>query len=471
MTMVAGLALALGACGSSGTPTRDGSGDRGDVGPDGAPDTAAASTGAGGTSGAAGAAETSGPDAAPDAVDDAGAGGDAGADSGSDGGAAGTGVNTCATSAPDGGAAGAGACAAGKAECGGAAGDCETTIATDVMNCGRCGRACGAGATCTNGLCSGTVILKPDVSSNWCGAAFSATKAYMITCWGTALSEVRVAPLEPGASVIGTRIKHYTGVPVVAMRGILIDGDSVYYGLEGSPSNLWKFPLDATDATNVVSASAFEAGQRFDSLQLVGDTYWWNHNTHTAGGQVAPSTIEKRAKTGTTSTKVVTLPGVSYALVVTAANLYWLEARTGAGTALYTAPIAGGTVADTKKLGDATGGYLVRQGDYVYWSHKVGAPNGSVMRLKIDDAAATPQPVSTCLNAPTGLVADAGFVYFRQADALYRAPVTGGVPQQLSPAIPAHDQQATQIWHVDDKYVYFGADPGFGTSSLVRVAK
>lgn len=463
--LVGTMVLVAGACGSSGSPAKDGSPDVADVGGgDGAPDQAAAGTGGAGTTGAAGTG-------AIDAGDDAADGGTADGGDAADG-AAGTGaVNTCGTvSAIDGGA-GASLCAAGKAECGGVAGDCETTIATDVMNCGRCGRACGAGATCTNGLCSGTVILQPDVSSNWCDGVFSATKAYMVTCWGTSLSEVRVAPLEPGASVVGTRIKHYTGVSVVAMRGILIDGDSVYYGLEDAPSNLWKFPLEATGPADVTSATTFENGTRFDSLQLVGDTYWWNDNTHTAAGQIQPSTIKKRAKAGTTSTTVVTLPGLSYSLVVTATHLYWLEARTAGMTALYMSPIAGGTVDDTRKVADAVGGYLVRQGDYVYWTNRAAAPNGSVMRLKVGDDAAKPEPVSTCLTSPMGLAADATHVYFRQSNALYRAPLGGGLAEQLSPAIPANDPQATRIFHVDAKYVYFSAGATAGASTLVRVAK
>jgi hypothetical protein len=70
-----------------------------------------------------------------------------------------------------------------------------------------------------------------------------------------------------------------------------------------------------------------------------------------------------------------------------------------------------------------------------------------------------------------GLVADATHVYFRQSNALYRAPLGGGLAEQLSPAIAANDPQATRIFHVDAKYVYFSAGPTAGASTLVRVAK
>jgi hypothetical protein len=455
------LLLGLAACGSHGSPSKDSGADRGGDssaagagGSDAGAGTGGETAGAGGAAGADASAGAAGADAsAGSGGGAAGADASAGADGGGDG-AAGATVNTCGAS--DGGASDAGA---------------DGGLANDVLNCGRVGRACGAGATCNNGLCDATVILKPDVASNWCDGVFSATKAYMVTCWGTELSEVRVAPLEPGASVVGTRIKSYVGVPVVALRGILIDGDSVYYGLEGAPSNLWKFPLEATGPADVTSASTFEDATRFDSLRLVGDTYWWTDNSHTAAGQIRPSEIKKRAKTGTASTTVFSLPGLSVGLVVGTSHLYWLDVRTAGATAVYMAPITGGTVTDTKKVADAVGGQLVRQGGYIYWTNRAAAPNGSVMRLKLDDDAATPEPVATCLNMPTGLAADASHVYFRQANALYRAPVTGGVAQQLSPPVPANDPQANAIFHVDDKYVYFAAGATAGASTLVRVAK
>ena len=81
------------------------------------------------------------------------------------------------------------------------------------------------------------------------------------------------------------------------------------------------------------------------------------------------------------------------------------------------------------------------------------------------------EDVAVGLNLPEGLVTDSQYAYFKQLDALYRVPLCGGTPEQLSPVVPAHDAQATAIFHVDDKYVYFAAGAGFGQSTLVRVAK
>ncbi len=84
---------------------------------------------------------------------------------------------------------------------------------------------------------------------------------------------------------------------------------------------------------------------------------------------------------------------------------------------------------------------------------------------------AEPEEVATGLNLPEGLATDSKYAYFKQLDALYRVRLCGGAVEQLSPVVPAHDAQATAIFHVNEKYVYFAADPGFGTSTLVRVAK
>lgn len=466
------VAVGLSACGSgdSGKSVRPCSGNQcaGDAGDAGSSEVGGAAAAGGSTlAGGAGSGGSLASDAgAAGVVAEAGSSSDAGA----------TGAGTAG--AGDAGAAGAPpafVCPAGTADCDGDGIDCETNIATDASNCGRCERKCGGTAQCTTGWCQATVILDPPtgVSSNWCGAAFTATTAYMVTCWGNSdLSEVRTAPLEPGADVFGTRIRHYTNVSVVALRGIVIDGNDVFYGLQGAPSNLWKFPLNATGTNDVSVGLQFENNIRFDDLQLIGDTYYWETNTHTVPGQIAPSTLYKRKKGDVASTPLFALPGLSYDLTVTPTRLVWLESRTAGNVRVYRAPAAGGTVTDAKEVAIATpSSYLVKQGEYAYWTVKSAAPNGRVVRLKIEDDTAVPEDVVTGLNLPEGLESDAGYLYFKQADALYRAPITGGKAEQLSVVVPAHDAQATQIFHVNEKYVYFAAGAGFGDSTLVRVAK
>jgi hypothetical protein len=412
-----------------------------------------------------------------------------GGEPGSPGGVSGTGSNMAgeggSTPTSEGGAAGmnasAGAagetdpgpreCAVGTADCDDNHEDCETNTASDPLNCGRCERACGATAACTTGLCGATVLLNPTGDSNWCDAVFSATTAYMVTCWG-GFTELRTTPLELGPGVLGTQIKSYS-VPVVAARGMLIDGNDVLFGMEGSPSYLYKFPLDANGPEDVTIAYTFENGTRFDDISLVGDTFYWNHNTHTAGGQVQPGFIKKRAKAGVSSTTLVTGLGLSYNLQVFDSKLVWLEQRTAvAALGLYRSPLAGALVADVELVAEAGGGsVLTRHGDYAYWTDKVASPNGRIRRLLADDAAAEPEDIATGLQLPEGIVADDHYVYFKQSDALYRVAIDGGVPEQLSPVVPANDAQATAVYFVDDQYVYFAAGPNGGDSTLVRVAK
>ena len=281
-------------------------------------------------------------------------------------------------------------------------------------------------------------------------------------------------PLEPGADVLGTRIQHWNNVPVVALRGILIDGPDVYFGLEAAgPSNLWKFPLGADGPEDVSSAMVFENSERFDYLQLIGDQYYWADNTLTVPGVVAPSSLKRRGKAEAGATTLVSGLGTTGGLLVTPTSLYWMENRIqGATTTFYRAPIAGTTAAETELVAVATlGSYTTQRGEYVYWTHKAAAPDGKVRRLAHGAAGLVIEDVATGLNLPEGLATDASYAYFKQLDALYRVPLAGGVAEQLSPPVPAHDTQATQVFHVDDKYVYMAADPGFGTSTVVRVAK
>ena len=478
--LVVGFAVSIGmiACGSSdevkkvpGEPGGAGDGGASDGGATANGGLAASEVGGGneggaenpGTSGRAGAGNASGNDGGA-----GGAGPSAGAGGLNANAGAGGADDVCLDDAPG------TLCPAGSADCDDDPSDCETNTTSDTANCGRCARACGGDAACTNGLCAATVLLDPNVSSNWCSGAFTATTAYMITCWGNNdLSEVRSAPLEPGANVLGTGIKSYNNVSVVAMRGLVVDGNDVLFGLQESPSHLYKFPLDADGPEDVSVGYTFENNQRFDDLQLIGDTFWWNHNTHTTPGNIQPSTIEKRTKSAANSTVLVSGLGQSYNLRVFTDQLLWLEQRTQQSvTSVYRSPVAGAAVADTELVAVATpGAYMRQQGDYVYWTHKAAAPNGKLRRLKADAPANEIEDIATSLNLPEGLVVDSKYAYFKQVDALYRVPLCGGTPQQLSPVVPAHDAQATQIFHVDDKYVYFAAGAGFGQSTLVRVAK
>jgi hypothetical protein len=377
-----------------------------------------------------------------------------------------------------GGAAGAPGieCATGTANCDDDPTDCETNTATDASNCGRCARSCGGTAVCSAGLCAATEVLNPSGTSNYCGAAASASTLYAITCWGNSYSEVRSVALEPAASVLGTQIKLYSGasaVPLGALRGVLIDGNDVLYGLQESPSHIYKFPLNADGPEDVTVAYTFENQVRFDDLKLIGDTFYFNSNTHTAAGQIMPSTIKMRPKTGVSTTTLVSGLGLSYNLQVFATKLVWLEQRTAQSVlSVYRAPLAGAAVADVELLAVAApGGYMTRQGDYVYWTHKAAAPNGKLRRLAVEDAAAEIEDVATGLNLPEGLITDEQYAYFKQLDALYRLPLAGGAAEQLSPAVPAHDTQATALYYIDAKYVYFSAGNEFGASNMVRVAK
>lgn len=372
----------------------------------------------------------------------------------------------------DAGVVDAGSCAVGTADCDANPNDCETAIGSDPLNCGRCGRVCGSTATCATGLCGATLLMDPDVSSNYCSAVFTADRLFALTCWGNNdLSELRTAPIEPGSDVRGTSLVAYNNVSVVAMRGLTRDGPDMLFGLQGNPSRV--FQVSATDGGPITTRFQTDAGTRFDALQVVDDAYYWIHNRHTSAGAIAGASIKRRGRNDTTDTTLVGGLGLAYNLVVTPTRLLWLEARTSlASIALYEAPRAGGDVSLVKNVTAVTpGSFLIRSGDFVYWTVKSAAPNGKLQRYEFGHPNAVAQDVVTGLNVPEGLATDGTFLYFKQGDAMYRVAMCGGVPQQLSPVVSAHDSQATEIYAVDGKYVYWVAGPASGDSKIYRVAK
>jgi hypothetical protein len=362
-------------------------------------------------------------------------------------------------------------CPVGTADCDDDHGDCETNTASDATNCGRCERVCGGTAACTTGLCDAQQILNPTGNSNFCDWAFSDSTAYMLTCWG-GFTEIRRTPVAPGAAITGTQLITHS-VPVTSARGMLIDGNDVLYGLQGTPSRLYKFPLDADGPEDVTVAYTFENDVRFDGIQLIGDNFYWDHNTHTAAGQIQPGSIKMRAKTGTSSTTLVTGLGLNYNLKVFDSYMVWLEKRTTNDVlSVYRAPIAGANVADVELVtAVAAGGYLARGGAYAYWTYKAANGSGRISRLLVDDPLAKVEHVATALDLPEGIITDASYVYFKQADSLYRVPLAGGTAERLSTVTAADDSQATALFYVDDTYVYFAAGSSAGSSVVVRVAK
>ena len=361
-------------------------------------------------------------------------------------------------------------CTAGTADCDGDGMTCETTTDSDAMNCGRCNRACGGTSACNAGTCSAQLVLDPTSTiSNYCGSAFTGDQLFAITCWGSNFSEVRRAPID-GSNTAGTQIVSYT-IPVTAVRGILIDNDRVVWGVEESPGHLYSYKTDASGAVAIELTD--EDSTRFNDLRLVGDTYYWLDNTHGSAGEIAPSTLEKRAKTDATSTTLVSGLSVTALLMVTSTRLVWLEAKSSTDVGIYAAPLAGAADPSqiTKIAAVAPGTYATQIGDVIYWADKKAAPIGAIRRWDAASASPTVQDVATGLDAPEGLIADTTQLYFKQGDAMYRVAAAGGAPQQLSPVVAAHDSQATEVLHTDAQYVYWVAGPGFGDSKIYRVAK
>lgn len=358
-------------------------------------------------------------------------------------------------------------CATGTADCDDNPSDCETNILTNAAHCGRCDHVCGGSATCVAGGCGATLVLNPSGESNFCSVpAFSADQLFAISCWGSA-SEVRKASLTVGSDITGTQLVPYPSIPVTAVRGITLDSQYVYYGVQGTPGTVFRYPINTTGV--VATEFTSENNVRFDSLQLIGDTYYWLDNRHTSQSQIGTGTLRKRSKTDTSDTQIVTGMGKAVELIVAETKFLWRETRTDANQyAIYQVPLSGGlanTVLVDTLVANATTN-LIRQGNYAYWTINLGAPNGKIRRLDLTNDAAVAEDLVVNLTSPSGLVADANYLYFLSGSVLYRVPINGAsAPQKLSQTL-----SAPWLFHVDATYVYLATGSG-PAMNVARVAK
>lgn len=358
-------------------------------------------------------------------------------------------------------------CATGTADCDDDPSDCETNILTNAAHCGRCDHVCGGNATCVAGGCGATLVLDPSGQSNFCSVpVFSADQLFAISCWGSA-SEVRKASLTVGSDITGAQLVAYPSIPVTAVRGITLDSQYVYFGVQGTPGTVFRYPVGTTGVAMTEFSS--ENDVRFDSLQLIGDTFYWLDNRHTSESQIGTGTLRKRSKTDTSDTQIVTGMGKAYELIVADTKFLWRETRTDASQfAIYQVPLSGGlantVLVDT--LADAVQANLIRQGNYAYWTINLGAPNGKIRRLDLTNDAAVAEDLVVNLTNPTGLVADANYLYFVSGSVLYRVRIDGtAAPEKLSQTL-----SAPWLFHVDATYVYLATGIGPGMS-VARVAK
>lgn len=472
-------ALVISACGSDSGKKKDPAiydGGAGETsGGQGGSGGSGGNAGRGGSAGTGGALVTTG--GAPDG--EAGSGGTLATDGGAAGtGQAGTGDAGAAQAGAGQAGGGAGGepgseCAAGTGDCDQNPNDCETPLNT-IQNCGECGNTC----TSTNGVSacqpSGCVVTSCTAGFGDCndsGTDGCETAINSVTNCGSCNNDCGTGTCNTAGgfcNAVDIGANAFTGRALFA-------GDSIYrqsvpapnYGLQGSFSII-RTPVDGSADTIMDTQNKPAGGMVATATEL----YWGVGGTPagvfkkalTAAANVAPTPVFQppslpmqmviqganlyflgqdgqiymrpmAAASNVPGTVIVTAAevigthsfNIHQPLVATPTRLYWIVN----GPFLRTAPIAGGTATDVE--GATPRGWTPPwvNGEDIYWVQSSNSAFDGVYRY-------TPGGTATGLvfkAGLTGVAVDSGLLYFMETETkLYKAPITGGVGEQIGQA-------------------------------------
>jgi len=156
-------------------------------------------------------------------------------------------------------------------------------------------------------------------------------------------------------------------------------------------------------------------------------------------------------------------------IAVDATTVYWANDPLVDTQSLMTAPLDGGPaalVASSAHTGSAALKFAVDH-TTVCWTDPGAAlddPSGAAIRMRPIIGGST-RKFASAEGAPTAIVADADFVYWKTADAVLRAPKRGGPPTTI--AALAHTDVLRDGIAVDDANVYVTS----GEGTIVKLAK
>lgn len=110
---------------------------------------------------------------------------------------------------------------------------------------------------------------------------------------------------------------------------------------------------------------------------------------------------------------------------------------------------------------------LARSGNFIYLNEERPSPTGRIRRVDTTATNPTPTVVVDGLDDPSAIAVDATHVYFASGEQLMRAPIEGATTAETLSTVVAG---LTQVYEVDDKYVYASAS-GPNGQRIVRITK
>ena len=353
---------------------------------------------------------------------------------------------------------------------------CESLLAEDPKNCGKCGNDC-AGGTCKAGLCSAGIVmdpLGPNTTSTFYEAKLVGTKIVASVYVGTSyqLRTVTLPVTDPPSE--GTVLQTFASSGARRDGTLEADDTYAYWATNSSPYAVDRKPL-ADPGANI--QEMFTAPGPVHQLKLTLSAFYYfgyGGASPTYGFFTAAKTLGASAQPiANLGSRYSSIGGMTIAGVGANARFYWPEYSPGvAKYQVFTAPLSGASapVVVDADVGNSTYLGAITDGTFGYWN--TYAANGKIRRANSGDNPTQAQDVVVSASYPgypgDGFVTDGAYVYFLDNSYnIWRAKSDGSSAVQ---SVLDRGNSAVYLQHlfgVDATYLYGGANGG----QIARVRK
>lgn len=343
---------------------------------------------------------------------------------------------------------------------------CEVQInSNNAMHCGGCGRTCG-GATCTTGRCNATTLLSPGGASNLVNLLLTDNRVYGIQHWGSAYAFLYGSRTPSTTELAGTVVQPYSiSTPasnIGAVRGLTTDGTYVYWGVSGTPSVAYRFPVNGTVELPQAVFSTTPDNQGFAFLQLHDGRFYWIDHVGT------PQTIKSRPfADAANASDTVLVEGITrfWQFHARANRVVWVDNVSGTYH-LRMASLDETPPLTPVDIATATAEIRTAVDDtHVYFTVAATGANGKLARADLSTGTVT--DLVPGLPAPNSTVVDGTHAYYAQGTIVYRVPKAGGI----APVGIGNVGSTPTLFDVDDDFIYVRSGSAGSSHIVTRVAK